>query len=159
WRDMQMITRKEKRDREKETNYFFEFNKIMSHFFKDMNKRLSKVKDPRHQSYITYDVELILYMMIMKNACNVGSMRNMTNQFNKEECIENMKKFFKVDTLEELPHYDTINDFLSELEHEELGNLRSYMIKKLFEKRCFEQYRINGKYWGIIVDGTGLFTF
>lgn len=159
WRDIQMITRKEKRNREKETNYFFEFNKVLSHFFKDMNKRLSKVKDPRHQSYITYDVELILYMMIMKNACNVGSMRNMTNQFNKEECIENMKKHFKIDTLEELPHYDTINDFLSELEHEELGNIRSYMIKKLFEKRCFEQYRINGKYWGIIVDGTGLFTF
>ncbi|MCM3056554.1 transposase, partial [Caldibacillus thermoamylovorans] len=33
------------------------------------------------------------------------------------------------------------------------------MIKKLFKKRCFESYRINGKYWGIAIDGTGIFTF
>src|SRR5690625_3413855 len=154
-----MITRKEKRNREKGANLFFEFNKIMSHFFKDMKKRLSNIKDPRHQSYTTYDAELILYMMLMKNACNMGSMRNMTNQFNKEECIENMKKVFKLDTLEELPHYDTSNNFLSELAHEALENIRTYMIKNLLKKLCFEQYRISCKYWGVIVDGTGLFTF
>ena len=124
-----------------------------------MNNRLKKVEDPRHQSYITYDSELILFMMIMKNACNMKSMRHMTNQFNKDECIENMKKFFNLDTLVELPHYDTINDFLCGLQPEELGKIRTYMIKQLFKKRCFEQFRMNRKYWGIIVDGTGLFTF
>ena len=61
--------------------------------------------------------------------------------------------------MEELPHYDTINDFLSRLNPAELERIRIDMIKKLFKKRCFESYRINGKYWGIAIDGTGIFTF
>lgn len=124
-----------------------------------MDARLKKVKDPRHQSYITYGSDLILFMMIVKNACNLESMRSMTNQLNKDECIKNLKKYFKLDTLEELPHYDTINNFLSNLETEELNEVRTYMIKQLLDKRCFDSYRINGRYWGVIIDGTGLFTF
>ncbi|MGM8364511.1 transposase family protein [Virgibacillus sp. W0181] len=154
-----MVTRKEIRGHEKKINFFFEFNKISKHFFKDMNDRLKKVEDPRHQSYITYGSELMLFMIIMKNACNTDSMRDMTDKFNMDECIENMRMYFKLDTLEELPHYDIINNFLSALNPEELGEIRTYMIKQLLKKRCFEQFRINGKYWGIIVDGTGLFTF
>ncbi|MBH9818776.1 transposase, partial [Clostridioides difficile] len=49
-----MVTRKEKRNREKEANYFFEFLKIQKHFFKDLMNNLKKVADHRHQSYITY---------------------------------------------------------------------------------------------------------
>ena len=154
-----MATRKEQRMNEKRINYFFEFTKISKHFFKDMNERLKKVEDPRDSSYITYGSELILFMVIMKNACNLESMRNMTKQFNKDECIENMRKYFKLETLEDLPHYDTINNFLSALNPNELSKIRTYMIKQLLKKRCFESYRINGKHWGIIVDGTGLFTF
>ncbi|WP_229782817.1 transposase, partial [Oceanobacillus indicireducens] len=54
---------------------------------------------------------------------------------------------------------DTVNDFLSRLDMEELENIRTYMVKELINKKCFYDYRIGGKYWGIIVDGTGLFTF
>ncbi len=83
----------------------------------------------------------------------------MTDQFNKDECIHNFQKLLGCNELKELPHYDTINDFLSRLKPEELEKIRTYMIKQLFAKRCFDRYRINGKYWGIIIDGTGLFSF
>lgn len=154
-----MVTRKEKRLAETDKNYFFEFIKIQRHFFKDLQLHLSRVQDPRHQSYITYRTELLLLMILLKNACNLTSMRSMTNQFNKEACIENLRKLTGLETLEELPHYDTINNFLTQLPPEELEEIRTYMIKELFKKRCFENYRINGKYWGIIFDGTGLFSF
>jgi hypothetical protein len=133
--------------------------KIVKHFFKDLNARLKKVKDPRHQSYITYNAGIILILVILKNACNIKSMRDMTDSFNREECIENIKKAIDVEELEELPHYDTVNDFLSRLNPEELENIRTYMIKELLTKRSLEDFRINGKYWGVIVDGTGLYSF
>ncbi|MDI6438780.1 hypothetical protein FCL43_023020, partial [Enterobacter hormaechei] len=98
-------------------------------------------------------------MVILKNACNLKSMREMTNEFNKEECIKNLGKLLGNEDLEELPHYDTINDFLARVNPAELERIRIDMIKKLFKKRCFESYRINGKYWGIGIDGTGIFTF
>ena len=154
-----MITRKEKRDREKETNYFFEILKIQKHFFKDLINNLKSVKDHRSQSYVTYGPEIILYTMIMKNMAGLKSMRSMSTSFNKEECIENIRKALKLETLEELPHYDTINDFLSRFDVKELEKIRTKMMKELLAKRCFEQYRILGKYWGVIIDGTGLHTF
>jgi len=154
-----MITRKEKREREKNKNYFFELMKTQRHFFKDFNKWLGRIKDSRHQSYITYDSDILLMMIILKNACDLRSMRTMTNEFNKEEAIENIKKILNMEELSELPHYDTINDYLSTVQPSELENIITFMIKELLKKRCFDDYRINGKYWGVVFDGTGLFSF
>lgn len=154
-----MVTRKEKREQEKEINYFFEFIKIKKHFFKGFIDKLKNVRDHRSQSYITYGPEFILFTILLKNMANLKSMRSMSNSFNKEECIKNVGKVLDVEGLKELPHYDTINDFLSGLEGTELENIRTYMIKELLKKRCFEKHRIEGKYWGIIFDGTGLYSF
>ena len=57
-------------------------------------------------------------------------MREMTNEFNKEECIKNVGKWLGNEDLEELPHYDTINDFLSRLNPAELERVRIEMINK-----------------------------
>lgn len=153
------IRRKDKREAEKDTNYFFEFIRIKEHFFKELEKRLKRIEDHRHQSYVKYDTDIIIFMVILKNICNLTTMRNMTESFNKDECIENIKKVLNIEELDELPHYDTINNFLSGLNTSELEDIRTYMIKALLKKRCLEDYRINGKYWGIIFDGTGLYSF
>jgi len=87
------------------------------------------------------------------------SMRAMTADFNKAECIDNIKKVVGVDNLKEIPHYDTVNDFLCKLENEELEKIRGYMIKELIKKRCLEQYKYQGKYWRIAVDATGISYF
>ncbi len=42
-----------------------------------------------------------------KNICNIKTTRGMMESFNKEECIENVTKVLGLETLEELPHYDT----------------------------------------------------
>ena len=154
-----MATRKEKREAEKNTNFFLEFIRIKNHFFKDLNEWLRGVKDPRHQSYITYLPDVILYVMILKNIMGLISMRETTDKLNKDECIKNIEKMLGIEGLEELPHYDTMNDFLSELDPSELEKIRVYMIKELLKKRCFEDFRILGKYWGVIFDATGLYTF
>ncbi len=153
------ITRKEKREQEQSTNYFFEFLKIKNHFFKDLTSKLKRVNDSRYQSYVTYGPEVLLFGVLMKNVTDLKSMRSMSTNFNKEECIENTRKALDLKVLEELPHYDTVNDFLSKLEVSELEKIRTYMIKELLRKRCFDDYRIQGKYWGVIFDGTGLYSF
>lgn len=154
-----VITRKDKRDQEKEVNYFFEFIKIQKHFFKEFREKLKKVNDHRSQSYITYSPDILLFVLLIKNMTGLTSMRSMSEGLNKEECIENVRRVLEVEDLEELPHYDTINDFLSGLDPTELEKIRDYMIRELLKKRCFESYRIEGKHWGVIVDGTGLHTF
>ena len=156
---LKLATRKEKREQEKDTNYFFEFIKVSKHFFKGLTKKLKKVKDHRHQSYVEYTPEVILFLVILKNMATLKSMRGMSESLNRDECIENICKVLGLEELNELPHYDTINNFLTGLEVSELENIRTYMIKELLRKRSFEDYRIEGKYWGVIFDGTGLFSF
>ena len=65
----------------------------------------------------------------MKNMTSLKSMRNLSDSFNKEDCIENVGKVLGLKSLQELPHYDTINDFLSGLDTEELEKIRIYMIQ------------------------------
>lgn len=156
---MKKITRKQKRERLKEINFFAEFLKIQKHFFKEMNLKFKKVKDNRHQSYIKYDTDILLMVMIMKNITALESMNQMTTEFNKDECINNVAQTLGYEELDELPHHDTINNFLKGLEPIEIEKIRDYMIKELFKKRCLEKYRLLDRYWTIAVDATGIATF
>jgi hypothetical protein len=156
---MDKRTRKQKREMEKEINFFGEFSKIKKHFFKDFNKKLASVKDERNQSYITYDPEIILFVVIMKNVSGIVSMNRMTNDFNNDLVIDNIAKSLGYDSLEDIPHYDTINDFLKKLDVSELEKIRDYMIRELFKKRSLEKYRLLDKYWCIAIDGSQLFSF
>lgn len=160
WRvHMEKITRKQKRENLVKINFFVEFIKIKKHFFKAINSKLKAVKDKRHKSYVEYSADILLFTLIMKNVTGIKSMNKMTQDFNREECIENISNALGYENLEELPHYDTINDFLKTLATEEVENIRDYMVKELFKKRCLDQYRLLDKYWLIAVDGTGIGTF
>ena len=152
-------TRKSKREKEREINFFGEFIKVTGHFFRDVPKKLKSVKAPRHQSYIEYGTDILLFTVIMKNVCSIESMSSMSEKFNKEECIDNMAKALGYETLEELPHYDTINNFLSRLQPSEIEKIRDHMIRALFKKRSLEACRLLDRYWCIAVDATGLFSF
>lgn len=156
---MKKITRKEKREKESKTNFFVEFIRIKEHFFQDITKRMKMVKDKRHKSYIDYEADILLFSVIMKNSCGLDSMCSMTQKFNKDECIENIAKVLGYESLENLPHHDTINDFLKTLDNIEIEKIRDYMIRELLNKRSLECYRILGKYWGVAVDATGLYSF
>ena len=105
-----------------------EFQKTEKKFFKDFKKDISKIEDPRHQSYIDYRIEEVIYPVIMKNACNLQSMREMTESFNTTKIIRNTGMIL---SNEELPHYVTINDCLKKLNPEELEKIRTKMIKIL----------------------------
>ena len=156
---MEKVTRKQKREKLKEINFFEEFLKVQKHFFKEMNSKFSKVRDHRHQSYIKYDTDILLFIMIIKNITALESMNQMTAEFNKDECINNIAKTLGYEELDELPHYDTINNFLKRLEPIEIEKIRDYMMRELFKKRCLEKYRLLDKYWTIVVDATGIVSF
>ncbi len=135
------------------------FLKMEHHYFPNLVRELSRVEDPRHPSYTDYDIEEILYTMLLKNIFDLPSMQEMTNQFNQEERVWNVCKILGKSEREFLPHYVTINDCLKKLNPDELEKVRNKLIRSLIRKRSFEDARFLGKYWTIIVDATGLFYF
>ena len=156
---MKKVTRKQKRKAEQEINFFGEFLKIKKHFFSDFNKRLSSVKEVRNVSYITYEPDILLFTVIMKNISGITSMNRMTKDFNTDNGISNIMQALNLETLEEIPHYDTINNFLKKLQVEELEKIRDYMIRTLLKKRTFEDKRLMDKYWCVAIDGTQVASF
>lgn len=133
--------------------------KAQRNYFPDLLEKMNRVKDPRHSSYTTFDIEEILYTIIMKNVCSITSMQEMTDKFNDENCVKNMCTILGKEEREFLPHYVTINECLEKLEPEELEKLRKGMIYQLIRKKSFNHARFLGQYWMIIIDATGLFYF
>lgn len=153
------ITRQHKREIEEENNFFFGLAKIQRHFFKDLPKWLQDVRDTRVQGYITYEPDIMLMTMLMKNAASVESMRAMDDAFNTRTSAGNICSLLGGKPIPVLPHHDTVNNFLETADPEDLDRIRMKMIKELLKGRSLERYRIDGRYWGIAFDGTKLFHF
>lgn len=153
------MTKKEKREKRKKERGIVDFMMITHHFFHSLREWFLEIEDPRHQSYITYTQADLVYMALMKNICGQYSMREMEENFNEENCIDTLRIMSGNKHLKEMPHYDTLNYYLERLSPECIANLRKKMVTKLIRSRQFHKFRLQGKYWRIILDGTGLFYF
>ena len=152
------MTRPERRqEKKKYEKDFVAFCKITRQYFPDFIQWLQNIKDPR--KFWTYETEVMLMTVIMKNICNITSMQKMTDDFLDEECVGNLCRILEVEPHEFLPHYVTLNEFLSRLETVELERLRKNMVRALLRRRRFEDARFLGKYWLLVFDATGLFHF
>mgnify|MGYP003826406971 FL=1 len=157
---MEKLTRAEKREIKRTLkNEIKEFLKIQAHYFPELIQDIKNVMDSRNQSYITYEIEVILYMMILKNVCSIESMQEMSDEFNIDECVKNIYKILGLEEREYLPHYVTVNDCLKKLDNTELEKLRKKMIYGLIRKKSFDHAKFLGKHWLVIVDATQLFSF
>ena len=124
------MTRAEQRKLRNELkNEIAQFFKIQNHYFPQLIEDIRKVLDKRNQSYTKYEIEVIIYVMILKNVCSIESMKEMTSEFNRDELVKNVYKILKLDPKEYLPHYVTINECLSKLDSEELEKIRKNMMK------------------------------
>ena len=65
------------------------------------------------------------------------SMREMDESFNDENCIATLQILSGNRSLEEMPHYDTLNYYLEKLSPECLSELRKKMVKSLIKGKQF----------------------
>lgn len=132
---------------------------IMHHFFKELPVWIEEMTDPRHPSYILYSQPDLVYMGLLKNMCGVKTMHAMEEQFNEKTCIKTLRILSGDESLREMPHSDTLNYYLERLSPECLAGLRKKLVKSLIRMKTFYRGRLLGRYWRIILDGTGLFYF
>jgi len=152
------LTRIEKKKLREKDKGIIDFVKMQNHFFPNLIKELGKVKDPRKENYTEYTSEEVLYPVILKNSCTIESMRQMTEWFDDANCASNLGKLIGR-KIENIPHYDTINNFLERLETKEINKVRIEMLKKLIRSKTFYQARMAENQWMVILDGTGLYHF
>lgn len=154
------MTRAEKRAIKSQIrNAIKEFLKIQAHYFPDLIEDIKNIMDERNQSYVTYEIEVIIFVMILKNICSIESMQEMNESFNEDTCVKNIYHVLGLEEKDYLPHYVTINECLSRLDNKELEKIRKKMIYGIIRKRSFEYGKFLGEKWLVIVDATQLFSF
>ena len=84
---------------------------IIKQYFPSLIEKLDKLTDTRHQSYVEYTMATITVTRLLGLLCGIKSMRETDKVFNTEETIQNISKSTR-DRIEEIPHYDTINEVL-----------------------------------------------
>ncbi len=151
------MNRKERREKVKEINLLEEVVNIIRQYFPELLTKFEKLTDVRNQSYVMYKMKVIFLVRLMALMCEIKSMNEISREFNTEETIQNIAKICGLN-LDEIPHHDTINNVFETVEITELEQIVKYIITRLIRSKMLERYKIRGKYYHIVVDGTGLAT-
>lgn len=113
-------------------------------------------EDPRHASYIVYDLRLILTTLFLKYLLSIESMREMTRLFLQGVPVKNALFLSGADTTAtEVPHAQTINDTLKRMKTDILERIRKHTIISVIRSKLFNEGRFRKK-WLIAIDGTHL---
>jgi hypothetical protein len=126
--------------------------KTALHFFPDIYDRLEVVVDPRKRKDYTM-TEILLGGLFMFSS-KQGSRNSMNLDRENEIFLKNYEKLFGI----RLPHMDTINDVLIELDNDELEQLKAQFIVSLIEKKVLKKFRLLDAYHRVAIDGTGVMT-
>lgn len=150
------ITRKDTREHLAQFHLACELVKVIHHYFPGLLSLLKNLEDPRDQRYITYESHVLLMTRILSSVFYISSMRKTSQEFNSDTVIENIGYLCGRPELPELPYWETINDYLKRLDPSQLQGVVCGLVRRLLRSRVFEGFRIRGKYWQVIVDGTQL---
>ena len=151
------MTKAERREICADYNEFAAWMKISMHFFPLLPQWLNNMVDPRNKDYITYSAAVLVLMCIMKCVCGVVTMRSMNEAFARNEALCNLMVLTGEEP-EEMPDWQTANNYLKRLNPKELDRIRIQMINTLIRSKQFYDSRLLGC-WRIILDGSGIAYF
>lgn len=148
----------QQREMKQDTSEFGSWLKVCRHFFPDFPSWINEMADPRNRSYISYEQSVFIMMCIMKNVSGIVTMREMNSCFNEDSAITNLAYMTGEESLEEMPDWQTVNNYLERLGVSELEVIRRKMIGRLLRTKQFDRFKFH-KCWKIIIDGTGIAYF
>ena len=148
------LTRAQRRELLKDKDLLKELLKIINKYFPELTTLFSKLTDKRHKSYITYKMRTIIMTRLLALLCGITTMTNINTEFKTEDAINNLSLICNQE-FKEIPHWQTIQDTIEQLDYNEIDNIRKYMFKALLRSKMFDKFRHNGCIQ-LIVDATGL---
>lgn len=125
--------------------------KSMMTFFPKLLCSLSKVSDFREPGKVKHKVEVILLLGILSFAFQKMSRRQSTKELTTPTFLSNLR--ILLPELESLPHFDTINRFLENVDINELEDIYFDLISDFIKSKKFIKYLTNNCY-PIAFDGT-----
>lgn len=151
------MTRKEKRELRKDKSLICNLYNIIDKYLPRLFILFEELTDKRQKGKVTYSMKSVCVTRLFALLCGITTMNSLTNKFNNEFAISNLSKIVN-EELNDLPHYDTINDIFDDLDILELRKIQKYIAYTLIRSKMFDKFKYNGKFQ-LLIDGTGLVTF
>ena len=151
------MTRKEKRELRKDKSLVCGLYNIIDKYLPKLFIMFEGLTDKRQQGKVTYDMKVICVTRLFGLLCCITTMNSLTNKFNNKLTIDTISKITNT-KLDDLPHYDTINDVFDDLNIDELRKIQKYIVYTLIRSKMFDKFRYKGKFQ-LLIDGTGLVSF
>lgn len=148
------ITRKQIRELRKDKNLLRELMKIINKYFPELNNMFSSLTDKRHTGYTKYKMLTIVFTRLIALICGITTMNEIEDSFNTIETRKNLSTICGQE-LDEIPHWQTIQDVFEDLSLSEIEEIRKYIVRAIIRSKMFDKYRYKGCIQ-LIVDATGL---
>lgn len=114
-------------------------------------RRLSNLIDPRDATKLKHKMSAILLFGLLCFVFQMTSRRQANAQMSMPTFLKNLQALFP--ELETMPHADTLNRFLENMDVESLQTAHIDLIKDFIRKKKFDNYLIQ-KCYPVAVDGT-----
>lgn len=151
------MNRKLRRELKKDISLVNTLYNIIKKYLPKLFDLFDDLTDVRHQSYVTYNMKVICITRLFALLCGITTMNSLTDSFNSEDAIINISKLCN-SSLDDIPHYDTINDVFENINIDELRYIQKYIAYTIIRSKMFDRLRYKGKIQ-VVVDGTSLVTF
>lgn len=129
------------------------------HFFPEINDWLQSLPDTRDRESITYETRFLAWWGLLLFVLQLGSRRQLDFAIDRygRKVLDNLNRLAS-SSQRTLPVHDTLDHFLEHVSSSAFADVRLKMVKRLIRMKTLDDARLLGHY-GIVIDGTGLFTF
>lgn len=128
-----------------------EWSSVFFPLFLDEVRKLSDLRDPE---LVDYTLCSVLWTPILMFVCRLGARRKIHHVLNTPRLARYLSLLAQ-EQLSRVPHGDTVCDVLKGLRVDQLGRLRTMLVRWLIQDRCLEKFRLLGRYYLVTLDGTG----
>lgn len=134
--------------------------KTVWHFFPSFSGWLKDIPDFRDKAKSDYTLSQLFWVGVFLFLFKFKARRNIKFRLNSAEFIRNLSILATpLNSLNTVPHGDTLNYLLKGISSKYMAGLRTEMTRTLIRKKCFANDRLLGKYYLIVIDGTWMLNF
>ena len=129
----------------------------VQHFFGGFQHLFGNVCDPRHPALITYPLSSVLATGVLMFLLRLGARRQVNLMLRQNG--PSSAKFEALFCVETCPHGDTLDETYSRLNVAEVQAVVTGSVETLIRQKVLYPYRLRGRYFLVVIDGTGVLTF
>jgi hypothetical protein len=129
----------------------------VQHFFGGFKQLFGNVFDPRHPAFITYPLASVLTTGVLMFLLRLGARRQVNLMLRQNG--PSAAKFEALFGIQTCPHGDTLDEAYSRLSVAEVQAVVTGSVETLIRRKVLYPYRLRGRYFLVVIDGTGVLTF